>query len=63
MIQPMEIRATGMAIGFASKTALVVMLVQITPLAVEAISWRYFAIFIACNFIFLVGFYFWFPEV
>lgn len=59
----MEIRATGMAIGFGSKTALVVMLVQVTPIAIEAITWRYFLIFVAMDLIFVVGFYFSFPEV
>lgn len=62
-ISPMEIRATSMAIGFAAKTALVIMLVQVTPIAVEAISWRYFVIFIALDVIFAVGFYLFFPEV
>ena len=59
----MEIRATGMALGFGSKTALVVMLVQVTPIAIESISWRYFMIFIFCNAAFIVIFYFFFPEV
>lgn len=59
----MEIRATGMAIGFAAKTALVVMLVQVTPIAIEAISWRYFVIFIVMDIIFVVGFWLYFPEV
>ncbi|KAK5956400.1 hypothetical protein OHC33_002977 [Knufia fluminis] len=61
-ITPMEIRATGMAIGFAAKTALVVMLVQVTPIAIEAISWRYFVIFIVMDIIFVVGFWLYFPE-
>ena len=52
-----------MALGFGSKTALVVMLVQVTPIAIEAISWRYFMIFIFCNAAFIVIFYLFFPEV
>lgn len=59
----MEIRATGMAFGFAAKTAVVVMLVQVTPIAIADISWRYFLIFIFIDTIFGIGFYFWFPEV
>jgi len=59
----MEIRATGMAFGFASKTAIVVMLVQVTPIAIRDISWRYFLIFIACDVVFGIGVYLWFPEV
>lgn len=58
----MEIRATGMAVGFASKTAVVVMLVQVTPIVIEDISWRYFLIFIFVDAIFGIGFYFWFSE-
>ena len=59
----MEIRATGMAFGFASKTAVVVMLVQVTPIAIEDITWRYFLVFIFIDVIFGIGVYFWFPEV
>jgi hypothetical protein len=62
-LQPMEVRATGMAFGFASKTAIVVMLVQVTPIAVQDISWRYFLVFIVCDVIFGIGVYLWFPEV
>ena len=59
----MEIRATGMALGYGGKTALTIMLVQVTPIAIRDISWRYFMIFIFMDVIFLVGFYFFFPEV
>lgn len=59
----MEVRATGMALGFSGKTALTIMLVQVTPIAMAAITWRYFMIFIFMDAIFLVGFYFFFPEV
>lgn len=59
----MEVRATGMAFGFASKTAVVVMLVQVTPIAIQDISWRYFLVFIVCDVIFGIGVYLWFPEV
>jgi hypothetical protein len=52
-----------MAFGFAAKTAVVVMLVQVTPIAIADISWRYFLIFIFIDTIFGIGFYFWFPEV
>ncbi|KAK5173550.1 uncharacterized protein LTR77_002231 [Saxophila tyrrhenica] len=60
--QPMEIRATGLAAGFATLNAVIIMLVQVTPIAVEAISWKYFMIFIFTDAIFVVVFYFQFPE-
>jgi hypothetical protein len=60
--QPMEIRATGLAYGFAMLNAIIIMLVQVTPIAVQAISWKYFMIFIFCDAIFVVVVYFYFPE-
>lgn len=62
MIQPMEIRATGLAVGFATLNAIIIMLVQVTPLAIDAISWKYFMIFIFTDVIFVIVFYFQFPE-
>jgi hypothetical protein len=38
------------------------MLVQVTPIAIDAISWRYFLIFVICDCIFIVIFYFFYPE-
>jgi hypothetical protein len=38
------------------------MLVQVTPIAIEAISWRYFLIFVICDCIFIIIFYFFYPE-
>lgn len=39
-------------------SAIIIMLVQVTPIAVEAISWRYFLIFVFMDAIFVVVFYF-----
>ncbi|KAK5945215.1 hypothetical protein PMZ80_002419 [Knufia obscura] len=61
-ILPMEIRSTGLGLGFAMLNAIIIMLVQVTPIAVEAISWRYFLIFVFMDAIFVVVFYFYFPE-
>jgi hypothetical protein len=38
------------------------MLVQVTPIAIDAISWRYFLIFVICDIIFIILFYLFFPE-
>lgn len=38
------------------------MLVQVTPIAVEKIAWKYFLIFIICDAIFITVVYFVYPE-
>ncbi|KAK5170394.1 uncharacterized protein LTR77_004981 [Saxophila tyrrhenica] len=61
-ILPTDIRATGMALGFGIKMAWIICLVQVTPIAIESISWKYFLVFIFLDVIFLLGVYFYFPE-
>jgi hypothetical protein len=51
-----------MGLGFGLKMVSVIMLVQVTPIAVEDVSWRYFITFICLQTIFVIGFYFFFPE-
>jgi Sugar (and other) transporter len=58
----MEIRATGLAYGFAMLNAIIIMLVQVTPIAIQAISWKFFLIFIFTDAIFIIVVYFQFPE-
>jgi hypothetical protein len=62
MLQPMEIRATGLALGFAMLNAIIILLVQVTPIAIAAISWRYFLIFVFMDAIFIIVVYWKFPE-
>lgn len=57
-ILPMAIRATVVSAAFGSANALVILLVQVTPIAIEKISWKYFMIFVIGDAIFLVLFYF-----
>jgi hypothetical protein len=38
------------------------MLVQVTPIAIESISWKYFLIFVFTDAVFIIVFYFQFPE-
>lgn len=59
---PTCIRAAGVACGYATFNVVVILLVQITPLAIERISWRFFLIFVICDFIFITVFYFFYPE-
>ena len=58
---PSNIRATGTATGYAIFNLIVIMLTQVTPLAIEEISWRYFLIFVICDAIFIVIFVLWYP--
>lgn len=44
------------------KRRILIRKLQVTPMAVEAISWRYFLIFFICSCCFIVVFYFLYPE-
>ena len=61
-IMPNAIRTVGCAVSYMALHLMIIVLVQVTPLAVEAISWRYFLIFLICSSIFAVMFYFLYPE-
>ena len=59
---PTEIRAAGLACGYFIFNALAVLLAQITPMAIEAISWRYFLVFLIMDCIYLVIVFLFYPE-
>ena len=59
---PTCIRSAGVACGYATFNCIVILLVYITPLALDAISWKFFLIFVICDIIFIVLFYFFYPE-
>ena len=61
-IMPTPIRAVGNATAFCTFNAITIMLVQVTPIAVEKIAWKYFLIFIICDAIFITVVYFVYPE-
>ncbi|KIW08633.1 uncharacterized protein PV09_00589 [Verruconis gallopava] len=61
-IMPTPIRAVGNAVAFCTFNAITIMLVQVTPIAVQHISWKYFLIFIVCDAIFITTVYFMWPE-
>jgi len=61
-IMPTSIRAVGVACSYCIFNAIVILLVQVTPLAIAAISWRYFLIFLILDCFFIVFFYFMYPE-
>jgi hypothetical protein len=59
---PTPIRAAGNAVAFCTFNAITIMLVQVTPIAIEHIAWRFFLIFIICDAIFIVVVYLVYPE-
>lgn len=61
-ILPTSIRSFGVANSYLTFNCIVILLVQCTPLALDAISWRYFLIFLIMDVVFIVAFYFYCPE-
>jgi len=61
-IMPTPIRAAGNAVSFCTFNAITIMLVQVTPIAIEHIAWRYFLIFIITDAIFITVVYLVYPE-
>lgn len=59
---PVFIRSSGLAVGtFASGVASII-ISQITPVALENISWRYYNVFIAANLLGVVVYLFFLPD-
>ncbi|OAP65560.1 hypothetical protein AYL99_01532 [Fonsecaea erecta] len=61
-ILPTPVRAALGGTITAWGSAFVILLVQVTPIAIEHISWKYFMIFVICTAVYAVVFYFYFPE-
>jgi hypothetical protein len=61
-IMPTPIRAVGNAVAFCTFNAITIMLVQVTPIAIEHIAWKFFLIFIICDAIFIAVVYLVYPE-
>ncbi|KIW89540.1 uncharacterized protein Z519_09696 [Cladophialophora bantiana CBS 173.52] len=61
-ILPTPVRAVLGGTITAWGSAFVICLVQVTPIAIEHISWKYFMIFVICTALYTVIFYFYFPE-
>jgi hypothetical protein len=57
-ILPLKVRATGVSAGLGAFNAITIMLVQVTPLALEAIRWKFFMIFVIMDAVFITYFYF-----
>jgi hypothetical protein len=61
-IFPMNLRALGASASTASNWLNNVLISQVTPYAFDAIGWRFFFVFMACNLSNAVLTYFLFPE-
>jgi hypothetical protein len=61
-IMPTCVRAAGVGCGYATFNIIVIVLVQVTPLAIEKISWRFFLTFVIWDFIAVAAYYFFYPE-
>ncbi|VTT58076.1 unnamed protein product [Fusarium fujikuroi] len=59
---PTFLRSKGMAFAVSSKSVVAIVLSQITPLALKEVSWRFYALFIACNTAAAVLYFFFLPE-
>lgn len=57
-ICPTHLRAAGTATAMATVKAVTILLVQVGPLAMDKIGWRYFIIFLWFNFVFVLLVYF-----
>lgn len=58
----MNLRALGASVSTASNWLNNVIISQVTPYAFDAISWRFFFVFMACNVGNAILTYFLFPE-
>ncbi|KXJ85638.1 general substrate transporter [Microdochium bolleyi] len=61
-ILPFFLRSKGLAFAMVCKAVVSIVLSQITPIALQSISWRFYAVFIATNLIAAVIYFFWLPE-
>ncbi|XDG08390.1 hypothetical protein ABKA04_008005 [Annulohypoxylon sp. FPYF3050] len=59
---PFFLRSKGVAVAVFVKAVVAIVLSQITPLAIAAVSWRYYSLFIATNFAAAVVYFFFLPE-
>ncbi|GAM42164.1 hypothetical protein TCE0_043f15883 [Talaromyces pinophilus] len=61
-IAPLRLRAAISGLGVATFWAFNFLMAEITPIAFDAISWRYFITFAALNSLMIPVIYFFFPE-
>ncbi|KAJ9156586.1 Hexose transporter protein [Pleurostoma richardsiae] len=61
-IMPFNLRAKGTAIHLTAQSLANAFNQFANPLALAAISWRYYAVYIAIDFCYIIIIYLWFPE-
>jgi sugar porter (SP) family MFS transporter len=61
-ISPTAIRSFIVGLCSATFNGITIMQVQVTPIAIEAISWKYYMIFVICDAFFILGVVLYFPE-
>ncbi len=59
---PTKIRATGVACGYLVFNAMGVLMTQTAPLAIAAMTWKYFIIWLVLDCSYVVIVYFYYPE-
>jgi hypothetical protein len=59
---PFFLRSKGLGLAVFSKAVVAIVLSQITPIALQNVGWRYYALFIATNFVAAFIYYFFLPE-
>ncbi|KIX10172.1 uncharacterized protein Z518_01253 [Rhinocladiella mackenziei CBS 650.93] len=61
-IMPTKIRATGVACGYIVFNCMGVLMTQTAPLAIAAMTWKYFIIWLVLDCVYVVIVYFFYPE-
>ncbi|RDW65094.1 hypothetical protein BP6252_10745 [Coleophoma cylindrospora] len=59
---PFFLRSIGLGLAVFSKAVTAIVLAQITPIALQNVGWRFYALFIATNFAAAFFYFFWLPE-
>jgi len=59
---PFFLRSKGLGLAVFCKAVVAIVLAQITPVAIQNVHWRYYSLFIACNFAAGFIYYFFLPE-
>ncbi|EXJ93218.1 hypothetical protein A1O3_01775 [Capronia epimyces CBS 606.96] len=59
---PFFLRSKGLGLGVFTKAVVAIVLAQVTPVALENVGWRYYALFIATNFAAAFIYFFFLPE-
>ncbi len=59
---PFFLRSKGLGLAVFCKAVVAIVLAQITPIAIQNVGWKYYALFIGSNFFAGIIYYFFLPE-